>query len=206
MNVSIRDSFAKDPFGYSALAWHKWGMVQTMAGFPVDIDNSPKSEDLKSPVLWLSHAHALTEAALILLRNEPELEFIPITMHGICDSQYCAVSLMLVGYSLEICLKAILIMQKGVAGYVAVEAKHRHHKLDELANFMPDLNAKDKAILKALTHYICWAGRYPDPGLSQEKKLEDIFTLAETYEITAEDLFELSSRIMRYSYKVAEEV
>ena len=78
MNVSIRDSFAKDPFGYSALAWHKWGMVQTMAGFPVDIDNSPKSEDLKSPVLWLSHAHVLTEAALILLRNEPKLEFIPI--------------------------------------------------------------------------------------------------------------------------------
>ncbi len=29
-----RKGFESDPFGYSALARHKWGMARTVAGFP----------------------------------------------------------------------------------------------------------------------------------------------------------------------------
>lgn len=60
------DRFAVDPLGYSALAWHKWGLLATANGFPVDISKPPTIADLKNPVLWLSHAHALSEAAVLL--------------------------------------------------------------------------------------------------------------------------------------------
>lgn len=125
-----RDGFGSDPFGYSALAWHKWGAAQTIAGFPVDLSKPPTSDDLKSPVLWLTQAHAMSEAARIVLQNQPELAHLPNSVRGVCDCQYCAVGLMLVGYSLEICLKAMLIMKKGIGVYTSEEKKHRHHRLD----------------------------------------------------------------------------
>jgi len=200
--VPNRDGFASDPFGYSALAWHKWGMAQTVAGFPIDISKPPTSEDLKSPILWLSQAYALSQAAVKVLQNYPDLKVMPDSIQSVCDSQYCAVGLMLIGYSLEICLKAMLIMKKGVEGYTSVEKKHQHHRLEQLSDFIPDLNAKDKAILKALTHFVYWAGRYPDPGSGRDNNAEEIFTLSEKYRISVKDLFKLSSRIMSHSQRV----
>jgi len=149
-----RDGFGSDPFGYSALAWHKWGAAQTIAGYPVDLSKPPTSEDLKSPVLWLSQAHALAESARIVLQNKPKLSHLPNSVRGVCDCQYCAVGLMLVGYSLEICLKAMLIMKKGISIYQSEERKHRHHRLDDLADFVPGLSAKDNIILQILTHFV----------------------------------------------------
>lgn len=199
------DGFDSDPFGYSSLAWHKWGMAQTVAGFPVDITQPPSSKDLKSPVLWLSQAHALSQAAVNVLLKEPDLNAMPESIQSVCHSQYFAVGLMLVGYSLESCLKAMLIMQKGIDGYTSDEKKHKHHRLEELAKFIPDLTAKDKAILKALTHFVYWAGRYPDPGSGRDSDVEDIFTISEEHRISANDLFKLTSRIMAYSQKVSGE-
>jgi hypothetical protein len=66
-----RAAFGADPFGYSALAWHKWAMAQTVAGFPVDPSVPPTSSDLKSPVLWLAQAHALTEVHALFWRIAP---------------------------------------------------------------------------------------------------------------------------------------
>ena len=63
-----RTGFGKDPFGYSALARQKWGMASTIAGFPVDISKPATSEELKNPVLWMSQAHALSQAAITVLR------------------------------------------------------------------------------------------------------------------------------------------
>jgi len=60
-----RNGFSQDPFGYSALARHKWGMACTMVGFDVDISKPASVEDLKNPILWLTQAHALSEAALV---------------------------------------------------------------------------------------------------------------------------------------------
>ena len=83
-----------------------------------------------------------------------------------------------------------------------VEKKNQHHRLQELANFVPDLSAKDKAILRLLTHFVYWAGRYPDPGSGKESQAEDIFTLSEKHKISAKDLFVLSSKIMKHSQNV----
>lgn len=191
-----RQAFAADPFGYSALAWQKWAIAQNVAGFPIDPRNPPTSHDLKSPVLWLSQAHALSEAATVVLRGNPDLAHLPVFTKGVCDSQYCAVGLMLVGYSLEICLKAMLIIQKGAEAYAAEESKHKHHKLVKLSEFIPDLDEKDKAILLLLTHFLVWAGRYPDPGSGREADAEGIFALSEKHQISASDLFRLAARVM----------
>jgi len=197
-----RNKFGQDPFGYSASAWLKWGLIQEIAGFPVALDKPPTSKDLKSPVLWLSHARAMSEAGLAVIMNEPKLDLVPERLKGVCDSQYCAVGLMLIGYSLEICLKAMLIMNKGIEKFTEDEKKHRHHNLEELADFVPALDLKDKAILQILTHFVIWAGRYPDPGSGRENKAEEIFSISEKFQVSAHDLFFLSSRVMGHAKEV----
>lgn len=194
-----REKFAADPIGYSASAWQCWGLAQTIAGFPVDIDRAPTVADLKDPVLWLCHAHALSQSAVILLRNTPNLELLPELSRGVCDRQYCAVALMLVSYSLEVCLKGMLILQKGVDQYLQQEKSYQHHRLVDLADFVPDMSTKDKAILKALSHFSYWAGRYPDPGAKRIDSAEDIFDLSEENQITAHELFDLSARVMKHA-------
>ena len=196
--------FESDPIGYSRLAWHKWGMAQTLAGFPVDISKPPTAKDLKSPILWLTQAHALSEAAINVIRNEPNLDCLTIHTKGVCHTQYCAVGLMLVGLSLEICLKAMIILNEGIETFTAKERKRRHHRLHELAEFVPDLTEKDRAILECLTHYIYWAGKYPDPGSGREKDAVGLFELSEKHEISAKELFALASKVMGYTQVVVE--
>jgi hypothetical protein len=197
--LSNRQAFASDPFGYASLAWSRWAFVQSLAGFDVDLEKPPTAEDLKSPVLWLSHARALSEAASAVLRHEPSYDAHPRELTGVCDSQYCAVGLMLVGYSLEVCLKAILIVRHGVQAYAAAETRHKHHQLEKLASFIPDLTDKDKAILRLLTHFLTWAGRYPDPGSGRASHAEDIFILSEQHKISARDVLSLAARVMQQS-------
>ncbi|MEF6206798.1 hypothetical protein [Escherichia coli] len=72
-----------------------------------------------------------------------------------------------------------------------------------LAKFIPDLTKKDIAILRGLTHFVYWAGRYPDPGTGDEEKVEDIFRISEKYQISAKDLFILSAKITGYAETVA---
>lgn len=201
-----RSDFEKDPFGYSAAAIDKYDMASMLAGFHLGFDKPDSSgDDFKNPILWLSQAHALSQAASIILKSEPELDLLPSSVQSACDSQFCAVDLMLVGYSLEICLKGMVIIKKGIDGYKKIESKLRHHRLNELANFIPNLSKKDKAILKVLSHFVYWAGRYPDPGSGKEAEAESIFAISEKYEISAKDLFILSARIMGYSQKVVTE-
>jgi hypothetical protein len=197
-----RAKFGEDPFGYSALAWHRWALAQEISGFPVDLEHPPSSEDLKSPVLWLTHARAMSEAGVNVLKSEPTLDQMPDLLKGVCDSQYCAVGLMLVGFSLEICLKAMLIIRMGIMKYDQEERMHSHHRLEELAEFVPNMSPKDRAILRTLTHFVVWAGRYPDPGSGREKKAEEIFTVSEEYKICARDLFDLAVRVMGHVKQV----
>ncbi len=197
-----RKKFAEDPFGYSLLAWHKWGWLRELSGFPVDIASFPNREELKSPVLWLAHAKAMSEAAEVVFRSEPAFDGIPNDLKGVCDSQYCAIGLMLVGYSLEICLKGMLIIQKGVAAYSQDEKTLFHHRLDDLADFVPDLSEKDKVILKTLTHFVTWAGRYPDPGPRGPDSMAEVFQQSEKFRISGRDLFQLAARIMAHAKTV----
>ncbi|BCO27057.1 hypothetical protein MIZ03_1944 [Rhodoferax lithotrophicus] len=193
-----RHGFEADPFGYAGLAWTRWAIAQNVAGFNVDPEKPPTSQDLKSPILWLSHAHALSEAAANVIRGEPNLAHLPVFTKGVCHSQYFAVGLMLVGYSLEICLKGMLILRKGIDTYTADERTHKHHDLVRLAEFVPDLDEKDKATLRLLTYYLVWAGRYPDPGSGREDQTQTIFALSERHQIAGKDLFALAARVMGY--------
>lgn len=146
----------------------------------------------------------MTEAARVVIQNTPNLDHLPIYVKGVCDCQYCAVGLMLIGYSLEICLKAMLIMEKGIQVYLDEEKKHKHHNLEKLGELIPDLKTKDKAILRVLSHFVLWAGRYPDPGSGREGKAEEIFTISEKHQISAKELFQLSARIMGYTQRVVD--
>lgn len=197
-----KKKFESDPFGYSSLAWYKWGNAQAFAGFPVDISKFPSSKDLKSPILWLTHAEALTQAAISVIERAPNFSSFPVITWEMCHSQYYAVAIMLVGYSLEVCLKGMIIEKNGIDVYSENERNYKHHQLKELSNFIPNLNLRDEVILKLLTHYVSWAGRYPDPGLGRESSVEEIFTLSEKHEITSKDLFELASRVMSYAQEV----
>ena len=191
--------FEADPFGYSALAWHKWGMLLTVNGFDTDIAKPPTAQDLKNPVLWLTHANALSEAAACLVKNDPALTNCPKDLRTICHSQYFAVALMLVGYSLEVCLKAMLLIRIGIEKFLAEETSHFHHNLNQLSDFIPSLSEKDRAILKGLSHFVKWAGRYPDPGSKRVEDAVDVFEISETFQVTAKDLFELSGRVMAHA-------
>lgn len=197
-----RKTFGEDPFGYSASAWLKFGLARTIAGYDIDISKPPTKEDLKNPILWLTQAHAMAEAARLLFENTPNLETMPLPVRGMCDSQYCAVGLMLVGYSLEINLKAMIILKSGIDAYIKEEKTYKHHALAELAAFIPGLSDKDRAILKALTLFTRWAGRYPDPGSGRVAEVEEVFTLSETHQIAARDVFELATRVMHHTNEV----
>jgi hypothetical protein len=198
--------FESDPFGYSALAWHKWSMAQTLAGFPVDITKPPTPSDLKSPVLWLTQAHALSEAAMSVLKRTPDLEHLTVHTKGVCHCQYHAVALMLVGLSLETCLKAMLILREGIDLFTLQEKKRRHHRLHELCDFVPGLTEKDRATLECLTHFIYWAGKYPDPGSGRQDDAVSVFEISEKHQITAKELFALAARIMSHVGKVINEL
>jgi len=166
---------------------------------------SPTASDLKSPLLWLSQGRALSEAAINILRSEPNLDDLTVYTKGVCHCQYHAVALMLVGLSLEINLKAMLILREGIDEFTEKEKKRRHHRLHELSEFVPDLSRKDKAILERLTHFIYWAGKYPDPGSGREKDAVSIFEVSESHEISARELFELAARVAGYAETVVDQ-
>lgn len=201
-----RKYFEIDPFGYSSLARHKWGLIKELNGFTSNIGEPATADELKDPMIWLTHAEALTQSAILLVKSEPDFDALPAHVRTICDSQFCAIGLMLVGYSLEICLKAMLIMKNGIDEYIKTEGKQKHHDLAKLAEFIPNLSKKDKVILTLLTHFIYWAGRYPDPGIGKEHKAEEIFTLSEKYKITAKELFSVASKVMGHAQVIANEL
>ena len=158
-----------------------------------------QDDELKNPVLWLSQAEALTQAGLAVIKSTPGFESMPPPIRVLCDSQYCAAGLMLVGYSLEIALNGMMLMDLGIDAYKKIENKKRHHRLHDLADFIPNLSAKDKSMLQCLTYFVYWAGRYPDPGQGKEKESEEIFDISEKNQVSAKDLFDLVSRIMAHA-------
>lgn len=200
-----RKAFEADPLGYSAIAWQKLEFAKFVATGQDTGARNPSGTDLKDPILWMTQAHALSEAARAVLAATPSWESMPVWVRGSCDSQYCAAALMLVGYSLEVSLKAMLIIRRSADVYTDEEKKYQHHKLERLGEFLPDLSARDRAILRALTHYIEWAGRYPDPGGGREAKLDEVFSLSEKNQVCARDLFNLASRVMKHANVVIDE-
>lgn len=197
-----REPFAQDPFGHSAIGAMKWESACLYAGAPIDPSVTPLTEQLKNPVLWMTQAHAMSAAAEAVLLKQQDFAEMPLFVQEVCESQYCAVAMMLIGYSLEVSLKAMIIVQEGIEDYTQLGKKTQHHRLEDLASFIPDLSKKDKAILRGLSHFVSWAGRYPDPGTGKEHKLEEIFDLGEKHQVTASDLFKVAGRVMQYAQTV----
>jgi hypothetical protein len=165
---------------------------------PADPTRTPTSTDLKAPILWLAQAKALSEAAKAVFERNPTWEELPAITRGMADSQFRAVGLMLLGYSLEVALKAMHIVSGGIDGYQLSERDFKHHRLHDLSALVPHLSEKDAAILKLLTEFMYWAGRYPDPGSGRESLSDGIFKLSEQFQISAKDLFELMARVMQH--------
>jgi len=140
----------------------------------------------------------------MLIRAQPSWESMPVFVRGVCDCQFCAVALMLVGYSLETCLKAMLIITHGVGKYLEDEKRFQHHRLDELSNFIPLLSEKEKAILKALSHFTYWAGRCPDPGSKRTSDATEIFSISESFQSSGNDLFKLATKVMGHLQSMTE--
>ncbi len=199
-----RETFAQDPFGHSALGAMKWESACLYAGAPTPSVTS-LADQLKNPVLWMTQAHAMSQAAQAVLLKQQDFAEMPLPVRGVCESQYCAVAMMLLGYSLEISLKAMIIVQKGIERYTQLGRKTQHHRLEDLASFIPDLSKKDKAILRGLSHFVSWAGRYPDPGTDKEHKLEEIFDVGEKHQVTASDLFRVVGRVMQHAQTVVDQ-
>lgn len=147
----------------------------------------------------MTQAHALSEAAVSVLARQPNLERMTIFTRGVCHCQYHAVVLMLVGLSLEISLKAMLIIREDIEEFTAKEKERRNHRLADLSDFVPGLTEKDRGILEWLTHFIYWARKYPDPGSGREKDATSVFNISDKYEISAKQLFDLASRLMGYA-------
>ncbi len=198
-----RTQFESDPFGYSSQAFLKWNMLSSLyKNLDFDPYEKPTYEMLKNPVLWLSQAEALSQAATVIIKSEPQFDNLPLEIRGICDSQFCAVGLMLAGYSLEVALKAMMVISLGIDEYQRIESKKRHHRLHELSQFIPNLTPRDTAILRGLTHFVYWAGRYPDPGSGREDDVVDIFEISEKHEISIKDLFSVITKIMTYANEI----
>ena len=197
-NLEInRDFFEKDPFGYSLLGSYKFILSQSNIDAE-EVINQPEStsQSLKSPILWMSQAYALSEAAKSTLEKQPDFKSMPLDFKSICDSQYCSVALMLFGLSLELFLKSIKIHKEGIESYTKKEDKNQHHQLHDLAEFIPELDKKEIAILRGLTHFVYWAGKYPDPGSKKESDFENVFQIAEKHHITANDIFMLFKKVI----------
>ncbi len=200
-----REGFGKDPFGYSAKAYIQWNMQKALhENGNFDPYKPIQDDELKNPVLWLSQAEALAQAALSVIKSKPDFKAMPPSVRVLCDSQYCAAGLMLVGYSLEISLKGMMLMDLGIDAYKKIEKQKKHHRLHDLADFVPGMSAKDIAILRCLTYFIYWAGRYPDPGQGKESETNEIFNISEKHQISAKDLFDIAGRVMAHTKVIAE--
>ena len=202
---SNRRKFGEDPLSYCASAWPQWALAQEAAGGPIADRFVPTSADLQSPVLWLSQAKALSVAAEAVLRGDPRFGEMPVEIRSICDSQYRAAGLMLVGYGLETALKGMMILRGQFDLTATCKSASRHHKLEQLADFVPNLSAKDKAILRSLTKYVEWAGRYPAPLPGREGEVPMIFNESEKFQICGTDLLNLANRVMGYAGTVIQE-
>ena len=200
-NAEIK-KFESDPFGYCSTVWHEWINIQMRAGHHVNAEKSPSSDELKNPIFWICQAKSLSESAKILLRSEPDFSAMPDSMYSICYRQYLASSLMLFGYSLELLFKGISIQQLGIEAYTKNERDYFSHRLADLVRRHIKISSKEQAILECLSHFIYWAGRYPDHGTGKESKLEDIFTLSEKKEISMTELSETLGKLVKFATRL----
>ena len=193
------EKFGSSPFGYSLGAYTTWIQILDNKGIehPYKLDEIDKYS-LKNTVLWSSQASALGQAGISLIKENPDLSGVPNDTKELYLRQYCGVGLMLVGYSMELTLKTIILVKEGKEKYIDEHEHKVGHNLNKLEDYILDLTKKQKNILNILKFYVKWAGRYPDPGTGKESQLHEINNLCDKYEITAGDLFTLCQKISEF--------
>jgi hypothetical protein len=93
------------------------------------------------------------------------------------------VYLMICGMSLELIYKAIIVVKNSRSDASEDLKIDKHHKLVDLAcKASISLDDRNKGMLKILTHYIYWEGRYPTP--KHAKDIEDLENLSKEYLFT----------------------
>jgi hypothetical protein len=119
----------------------------------------------KSEMVWLLHSKAL-HAASMRLAEKPDLLF---------DT---TIALMLGGYAIETLLKMAVISDfcdahgKALTSKAAKEFLPKTHRLEDLVKKAGlRVNKSDRALLKRLSRYTIWEGRYPIPLAAQETYL-----------------------------------
>lgn len=190
--VPDRERFIADPFGYAGLGVDRWRFIKAMNGGHDSPEDPVSISDLNDPMLWLSQSQAITAAAVALMKVQPNFDHLPEEFHGILDGQVCATILMLVGYSLEVCCKAVILLEEGPES----ADQFTHHKIQELVKYVGPLDEKQEIILGLLTEHCYWAGRYPSPKKNTES-FERIHKLSTQYEITAGDLFATAGHVQK---------
>lgn len=87
-----REDFAKDPLGYSSLAHLKWAVACERAGYSIDPAAPATSEHLKNPILWLSQANAMSQAAYAVLMTEQGFESMPLSIRASSETSLVSIA------------------------------------------------------------------------------------------------------------------
>ncbi len=119
----------------------------------------------KSVILWFEHSRELYRAAQTLMEPRPRI------WNEITHLLQAPIALMLGAYAIETLLKMVIVDEHCKVHGITFESTAAKdflptiHKLDELAE-RADLriNKTDRKLLKQLTRYSTWAGRYPIPS------------------------------------------
>jgi len=85
-----------------------------------------------------------------------------INLNSACQKNYC----MLLGLSFELIIKAIIAAKNNIE-----KIPETHALIDIVKNININLTDKDLKILRLLSDYIVWAGKYPSP--KKNYQLED---------------------------------
>ncbi|MGO4894210.1 hypothetical protein [Flavobacterium sp. W21_SRS_FM6] len=197
-----KKKFSKDPFRYCLTAWHEWSNIQAANCLDYVAELNPTSNELKDPILWLCQAKALSVAAVTLTKSDPDFSSMPSSLISILHRQYFSGALLLVGYSVEVLFKALAINKLGIERYTEKERSYHNHKLTWLVEQHIPVNKKESAVLECLSHFIYWAGKYPDHGKGYEIKAQNVFDLCENNQITYEDIFKTCDRLFNEAARI----
>lgn len=118
----------------------------------------------KSVILWFQHSRELYRSACYLMEERPRVE------NEITHLLQAPIALMLGAYAIETLLKMVVVDEYSSARGVTFEstaAKEFLPTVHDLAELVKRANLRvnggDRKLLKELSRYSTWAGRYPVP-------------------------------------------
>ena len=159
--MSHPESKAREPHRVTRKLWR--GILEFQ-----DEDVSPDRRAFnafgKSAILWLEQSRELHRSAHRLMQEKPRDE------HDLAHLFQAPIALMLGAYALETLLKMVIVGAHGDAHGMSYESVSAGdflptvHDLEQLAQRAAlRINKTDRKLLKQLTRYSTWAGRYPIP-------------------------------------------